>query len=112
MNYFSLMTRNRLKGVEENAEDPEEKIKLSGKKSKEFKINDLDDVLMDSDDDSDSSDNNKGKDAENIDGDSKKSKGKKKQVNLNVQHIFLLKLSISIEQYFPVEQNQKEEEEN
>lgn len=47
MNYFSLMTSKRLKGDEEGHDDPEEtKLKLSGKKGKEFKISDADDVLM------------------------------------------------------------------
>lgn len=47
LNYFSLMTRKRLKGDEEGQEDPEEaKMKLTGKKAKEFKISDADDIMM------------------------------------------------------------------
>lgn len=47
MNYFSLMMRNRLKGDEEGQDDPEEaKLKLTGKKAKEFKISDADDIMM------------------------------------------------------------------
>lgn len=47
MNFFSLMMRNRLKGDEDGQEDPEEaKLKLSGKKVKEFKISDADDIMM------------------------------------------------------------------
>lgn len=47
MNHFSLMMRHRLKGDEDGQDDPEEaKLKLSGKKSKEFKISDADDIMM------------------------------------------------------------------
>lgn len=47
MNHFSLMMRHRLKGDEEGQDDPEEaKLKLSGKKGKEFKISDADDIMM------------------------------------------------------------------
>lgn len=47
LNFFSLMTRNRLKGDEEGQDDPEEaKLKLSGKKAKDFKISDADDIVM------------------------------------------------------------------
>ncbi|XP_031636298.1 general transcription factor IIF subunit 1 [Contarinia nasturtii] len=76
MNHFSLMMRHRLKGDEEGQDDPEEaKLKLSGKKGKEFKISDADDIMMDSDDDSDSEDEKKND--EDSDADSKKKKGKK-----------------------------------
>lgn len=41
------MLRHRLKGDEEGQDDPEEtKLKLSGKKGKEFKISDADDIMM------------------------------------------------------------------
>lgn len=47
LNHFSLMTRKRLKGDEEGQDDPEEvKLKFTGKKGKEFKISDADDILM------------------------------------------------------------------
>lgn len=47
MNFFSLMMRNRMKGEEDGQEDPEEvKLKLSGKKGKDFKISDADDIMM------------------------------------------------------------------
>lgn len=75
LNLFTLMSKARLKGAEENAEDPEEKVKLSGKKKQDLRIDDLDDVMMDSADDSDASDDEKGKE-DDSDGDKKK-KGKK-----------------------------------
>lgn len=47
LNYFSLMMRNRLKGDEDGQDDPEEaKLKLTGKKAKELKISDADEMLM------------------------------------------------------------------
>ncbi|XP_055315238.1 general transcription factor IIF subunit 1-like [Sitodiplosis mosellana] len=76
MNHFSLMMRHRLKGDEEGQDDPEEaKLKLSGKKAKEFKISDADDIMMDSDDDSDSDKEEKKDD--DSDAESKKKKSKK-----------------------------------
>lgn len=78
MNYFSLMMRSRLKGDDAGDDDPEESklAKLSGKKGKEFKISDADDVLMDSDDDSDSS-GDEARKKEDSDSENKKKKGKK-----------------------------------
>lgn len=54
MNYFSLMLRKRMKGDDEEPEDPEEtKLKkAAAKKGKELKISDMDE-WMESDDDSD-----------------------------------------------------------
>lgn len=47
INHFQLMMRHRLKGDEDGQDDPEEaKLKLSGKKGKEFKISDADDIMM------------------------------------------------------------------
>lgn len=77
MNYFSLMLRKRLKGDEEEEQDPEEaKAKGAAKKSKELKISDMDEWI-ESEDDSDGSDEEKEKKEEDSDDDSKKKKGKK-----------------------------------
>lgn len=80
-NYFSLMLRKRLKGDDDDGEDPEEaKLKLSsGKKNKELKISDMDEWI-DSDDDSETSgDEDEGKSKRKDDeGDSEDDKKKKK----------------------------------
>ncbi|XP_030373967.1 general transcription factor IIF subunit 1 [Scaptodrosophila lebanonensis] len=81
MNYFSLMLRKRLRGDEEEEQDPEEVklMKVAKKKSKELKITDMDEWI-DSDDESDSDDEEekKKKEAEDSDDEAgKKGKGKK-----------------------------------
>ncbi|EDW81630.1 uncharacterized protein Dwil_GK12178 [Drosophila willistoni] len=83
MNYFSLMLRKRLRGDEEEEQDPEETklIKAATKKSKELKITDMDEWI-DSEDESDSEDEEekkKKKEQEDSDDDgNKKGKGKGK----------------------------------
>lgn len=76
------MMRNRLKGDDEGQEDPEEaKLKGAGKKGKEFKISDADEVLMNSsDDDSDESDSEEKKRNKDDDSDDDKKKQKGKYV--------------------------------
>ncbi|XP_018787993.1 PREDICTED: general transcription factor IIF subunit 1 [Bactrocera latifrons] len=78
MNYFSLMLRKRLKGDEEEEQDPEEvKIKGAAKKPKELKISEMDEWI-DSDEESDSDeDEEKKKKEEDSDEDGGKKKGKK-----------------------------------
>ncbi|ALC47011.1 TfIIFalpha, partial [Drosophila busckii] len=81
MNYFSLMLRKRLRGDEEEEQDPEEVklIKSATKKSKELKITDMDEWI-DSEDESDSNDEEEKKKKEqedSDDGSGKKAKGKK-----------------------------------
>lgn len=84
MNYFSLMFRKRLRGDEDEGEDPEETKmkKMSGKKGKELKISDMDE-WMDSDDDSNSSDagdeDGSKRKKDDSDDDGKKKKNKKNQ---------------------------------
>lgn len=81
MNFFSLMLRKRLKGDEEEPEDPEETKfkKAAAKKGKELKISDMDEWI-DSDDDSESEDEDKPKEKNEDDsGDDAKKKGKKGQ---------------------------------
>lgn len=77
MNFFSLMLRKRLKGDDDEPEDPEEtKLKkAAAKKGKELKISDMDE-WMESDDDSESEeDENKPKTKDEDDsGDEKKKK--------------------------------------
>lgn len=81
MNYFSLMLRKRLRGDEEEEQDPEEVklLKAATKKSKELKITDMDEWI-DSEDESDSEDEEEKKKKEqedSDDGSGKKAKGKK-----------------------------------
>ncbi|XP_022223015.1 general transcription factor IIF subunit 1 [Drosophila obscura] len=80
MNYFSLMLRKRLRGDEEEEQDPEEAklLKAATKKSKELKITDMDEWI-DSEDESDSEDEEekKKKEQEDSDDGSKKAKGGK-----------------------------------
>ncbi|XP_002137699.2 general transcription factor IIF subunit 1 [Drosophila pseudoobscura] len=82
MNYFSLMLRKRLRGDEEEEQDPEEAklLKAATKKSKELKITDMDEWI-DSEDESDSEDEEEKKKKEQEDSDdgskSKGGKGKK-----------------------------------
>lgn len=78
MNYFSLMLRKRLKGDEEEEQDPEEvKIKGAAKKPKELKISEMDEWI-DSDEESDSDeDEEKKKKEEDSDEEAGKKKGKK-----------------------------------
>ncbi|KAH8318767.1 hypothetical protein KR074_005693, partial [Drosophila pseudoananassae] len=79
MNYFSLMLRKRLRGDEEEEQDPEEAklLKAATKKSKELKITDMDEWI-DSEDESDSEDEEeKKKKKEQEDSDDDKAKGKK-----------------------------------
>ncbi|EDW15017.1 general transcription factor IIF subunit 1 [Drosophila mojavensis] len=81
MNYFSLMLRKRLRGDEEEEQDPEEVklLKAATKKSKELKITDMDEWI-DSEDESDSEDEEEKKKKEqedSDDGSGKKGKGKK-----------------------------------
>ncbi|EDW97870.1 general transcription factor IIF subunit 1 [Drosophila yakuba] len=80
MNYFSLMLRKRLRGDEEEEQDPEEAklIKAATKKSKELKITDMDEWI-DSEDESDSEDEEDKKKKEQEDSDDGKSKGKGKK---------------------------------
>ncbi|XP_054725159.1 general transcription factor IIF subunit 1 [Anastrepha obliqua] len=80
MNYFSLMLRKRLKGDEEEEQDPEEvKVKGASKKAKELKISEMDEWI-DSDEESDSDeDEEKKKKEEDSDDDGGKKKGKKGQ---------------------------------
>lgn len=63
MNFFSLMLRKRLKGDEDEPEDPEEaKLKkAAGKKGKELKISDMDEWMESSEDESNSDDEDKEK---------------------------------------------------
>ncbi|XP_017874927.1 PREDICTED: general transcription factor IIF subunit 1 [Drosophila arizonae] len=80
MNYFSLMLRKRLRGDEEEEQDPEEVklLKAATKKSKELKITDMDEWI-DSEDESDSEDEEEKKkeQEDSDDGSGKKGKGKK-----------------------------------
>lgn len=78
MNYFTLMLRKRLKGDEEEEKDPEEvKVKGGGKKSKDFKISEIDEWIdSEEESDSDSDEEEKKKKEEDSDDDGKK-KGKK-----------------------------------
>ncbi|SPP84246.1 general transcription factor IIF subunit 1 [Drosophila guanche] len=82
MNYFSLMLRKRLRGDEEEEQDPEEAklLKAATKKSKELKITDMDEWI-DSEDESDSEDEEEKKKKEQEDSDDgskgKGGKGKK-----------------------------------
>ncbi|XP_034115925.1 general transcription factor IIF subunit 1 [Drosophila albomicans] len=84
MNYFSLMLRKRLRGDEEEEQDPEEVklLKAATKKSKELKITDMDEWI-DSEDESDSEDEEEKKKKEQEDSDDggagKKGKGKGKK---------------------------------
>jgi len=80
MNYFSLMLRKRLRGDEEEEQDPEEAklIKAATKKSKELKITDMDEWI-DSEDESDSEDEEDKKKKEQEDSDDGKAKGKGKK---------------------------------
>lgn len=80
MNYFSLMLRKRLKGDEEEEQDPEEvKVKGTSKKAKELKISDMDEWI-DSEEESDSDEEEeKKKKEEDSDDDAKSKKGKKVQ---------------------------------
>lgn len=83
INYFQLMLRKRLRGDEDEPEDPEEtKLKkATAKKGKELKISDMDEWI-DSDDDSDSDDDEDKPKPNKDDDDSaddKKKKGKKGQ---------------------------------
>lgn len=84
MNYFSLMLRKRLKGDDDDGEDPEEaKLKLAGgsKKGKELKISDMDE-WMESDEESDSSDGDDAEKTKKTKGDdSDEDKAKKKGKN-------------------------------
>ncbi|EDV93809.1 general transcription factor IIF subunit 1 [Drosophila grimshawi] len=81
LNYFSLMLRKRLRGDEEEEQDPEEVklLKAATKKSKELKITDMDEWI-DSEDESESEDEEEKKKKEQEDSDDgtgKKGKGKK-----------------------------------
>lgn len=81
MNFFSLMLRKRLKGDDDEPEDPEEtKLKkAAGKgKGKELKISDMDE-WMESDDESDSDEEDKPKKEDDDSGDEKKKKKKGQQ---------------------------------
>ncbi|KAH8380693.1 hypothetical protein KR009_004649, partial [Drosophila setifemur] len=80
MNYFSLMLRKRLRGDEEEEQDPEEAklLKTATKKSKELKITDMDEWI-DSEDESDSDDEEDKKKKEQEDSDDGKAKGKGKK---------------------------------
>lgn len=84
MNYFSLMMRKRLKGDDDDGEDPEEaKLKLAGgsKKGTELKISDMDE-WMESDEESESSnDEDAEKSKKNKGDDSDEEKAKKKIKN-------------------------------
>lgn len=77
LNYFTLMDKTRVRGAEDNSEEPEEKIKSKGKKKQELRIDDLDEIKSDSGDDSDSSADGKGNGNDSDDG--KKKKKNKKQ---------------------------------
>lgn len=83
MNFFSLMLRKRLKGEEtEEIFDEDVKSKMTGKKSKELKISDMDEWIDDSDSDSDSDNDNDKKADKNDDSDNEKdSKKQKKNAN-------------------------------
>lgn len=80
MNFFSLMLRKRLKGDDDEAEDPEEaKLKkAAGKKGKDLKISDMDEWMESSDDDSNSDEEDKPKKKDDESGDEKKKKKKSK----------------------------------
>ncbi|XP_067615478.1 general transcription factor IIF subunit 1 [Eurosta solidaginis] len=79
MNYFSLMLRKRLKGDEEEEQDPDEvKSKGASKKSKELKISEMDEWI-DSDEESDSEEDEEKKKEEDSDDDCSKKKVKKGQ---------------------------------
>lgn len=79
MNYFSLMLRKRLKGDEDEPEDPDElKLKkAASKKGKELKISDMDEWMESSEDESNSEDEDKEK--KKKDDESGDEKKKKKQ---------------------------------
>lgn len=84
MNFFSLMLRKRMKGDDDDGEDPEDgKLKLAGgsKKGKELKISDKDE-WMESEEESDSSDDDdaeaKAKKIKDGGDDSEEEKAKKK----------------------------------
>lgn len=76
MNFFSLMLRKRLKGDDEEAEDPEEaKLKkAAGKKGKDLKISDMDEWMESSDEESNSDEEDKPKKKDDESGDEKKKK--------------------------------------
>lgn len=71
LNYFTLMDKTRVRGAEDNSEEPEEKIKSKGKKKQELRIDDLDEIKTDSGDD-DSSADEKGNGNDSDDGNKKK----------------------------------------
>lgn len=80
MNFFSLMLRKRLKGDEDEGEDPEEK-KANRKKGKDLKISDMDEWI-ESSDDSDSDEEDEEKKEKDEDSDKEKNakkKGKKEE---------------------------------
>lgn len=88
MNYFSLMTRKRMRNDEEGGDDDPElaeggKGKKVGKKDKELKISELDE-WMNSDDDDSSSDEDKEKRNSEEEEDDKK---KKKKAKGNLSYI-------------------------
>lgn len=79
MNFFSLMLRKRLKGDEDEAEDPEETKLPGAKKGQELKISEMDE-WMDSDESDSSGDEDaegkKSKKGDESDNDAKKKKKK------------------------------------
>ncbi|KAL5275253.1 GTF2F1 family protein [Megaselia abdita] len=80
MNFFSLMLRKRLKGDEtEEVFDEDVKSKMTGKKTKELKISDMDEWIDDSDSDSDSDNNGNEKKTDKNDDSDNGSDGKKKK---------------------------------
>lgn len=82
VNYFSLMTRKRLRNDEEGGDDEElqdgAKGKKSNKKEKDLKISEMDEWMNSSDDDSESDDG----DEEKKKPDEEEKKNKKKAANL------------------------------
>ncbi|XP_059621621.1 general transcription factor IIF subunit 1 [Phlebotomus argentipes] len=80
MNFFSLMLRKRLKGDDDEGEDPEEK-KANRKKGKDLKISDMDEWIDSSDEsDSDSSEEKKEKEEDSDKEKNAKKKGKKEEL--------------------------------
>lgn len=78
MNFFSLMMQKRLKGEDgEGSMADGEEPRLPGKKSKELRITDADDIIMDSGDESSDSDDGSGKKRVDPDSDNDKKKAKK-----------------------------------
>lgn len=88
MNYFSLMLRKRLKGdeTEDVVFDEDVKSKITGKKTKELKISDMDEWIDDSDSESGSDNNSNDKKTDkNDDSDTGIDNKKKKNIKAKTE---------------------------